>query len=228
MGVKQQITDAISATKIGKRIISDQRYRIIFSATLSLAFNLAYAIYHGVLGILGQSWWFSALWGYYTVLGVTRFAAVLCERKKGSAPSLDTEYFIMKVSGFLLLLLGCILAGINYMSLRENIATQYGEITMITIATYTFVKIGLAIVRVVKHRHNPSALLAVIRRIGYADVAVSVLTMQRSMLVSFGEMNSTTIATMNALTGAGVCLFILFLGITMIKGSRHQRCTLKS
>ena len=222
MSVKRRVIETLSKTKIGERAIRDQRYRIILTATLSLFLNLSYAAYHGALGIMGRSWWFIALCAYYIILGMTRFSAVLCERKNNSAPTIDTEYFVLGISGVLLLLLSCVLAGVNYMSLQENIATKYGEITMITIATYTFGKLTMAIIRVVKHRRNPSPLLAAIRRIGYAEVAVSVLTLQRSMLVSFGEMETSAIYLMNALTGAGVYLFIFVLGILMIKESRGK------
>ncbi len=222
MSVKRRVIDTVSKTKIGERAIRDQRYRIVLTATLSLLLNLSYAVYHGALGIMGQSWWFIALCAYYIILGMTRFSAVLCERKNNSTPTIDTEYFVLSISGVLLLLLSCVLAGVNYMSLQENIATKYGEITMITIATYTFGKLTMAIIRVVKHRRNPSPLLAAIRRIGYAEVAVSVLTLQRSMLVSFGEMEASKIYLMNALTGAGVYLFIFILGILMIKESRGK------
>ena len=47
-------------------------------------------------------------------------------------------------------------------------------------------------------------------------MAASVLTLQRSMFVSFGEMNDTDIHKMNMLTGGVVCLFILILGTAMI------------
>ncbi len=220
MSLRRRVITAVSKTKVGERAVRDQRYRIILTATLSLSLNLAYAAYHGVLGMMSRSWWFIALSAYYIILGMTRFSAVLCERKSNSSPSLDTEYFVLGVSGVLLLLLSCVLAGVNYMSLQEQIATKYGEITMITIAAYTFGKLAMAIVRVVKHRRNPSPLLAAIRRIGYAEVAVSVLTMQRSMLVSFGDMDAGKIYLMNALTGAGVYLFLSVLGLLMIKESR--------
>ena len=91
---------------------------------------------------------------------------------------------------------------------------------MITIAVYTFAKITMAIVGAVKHRHSYSPLLAALRSIAYAEAAVSVLTLQRSMLISFGEMQADKIYLMNALTDAGVFLFISVLGITMIKVSR--------
>lgn len=94
---------------------------------------------------------------------------------------------------------------------------------MITIATYTFYKITMAIIRAVKQRKNPSPLLATIRCIGYADVAVSVLTLQRSMYASFGELTDKKAHMMNILTGAAVCLFVLALGLSMIVKGKKER-----
>lgn len=133
------------------------------------------------------------------------------------------EYFVMRLSGCLLVALSFVLTGVIYISLAENIATKHGTVVMITIATYTFYKIIMAIIRAVKQRKNPSPLLAVIRSIGYADVTASVLTLQRSMLASFGELTDTKAHTMNVLTGAAVCLFVLTLGLAMIiKGIKKK------
>ncbi len=148
-----------------------------------------------------------------------RFSAVLCERNQQKSPDIDTELFVMKRSGLLLVVLGIVLATISYISLSQNIATKHGEIIMITIATYTFYKITIAIVKSVKQHKNPSPLLRTIRNIGYAEVAASILTLQRSMLVSFGSMGAENILFMNAVTGATVCLFVLILGLSMITKS---------
>ena len=87
---------------------------------------------------------------------------------------------------------------------------------MITIATYTFYKVVLAIINTVKVRKENSLLLSSIRNIGCADAAVSILSLQRSMLVSFGAMEREDIFLMNVLTGAGVFLIIVLLGIALI------------
>ena len=121
----------------------------------------------------------------------------------------------MKLSGILLVILSIVLATVNYISLSQNIAVKHGEIIMITIAAYTFYKITMAIVKAVKQHKNPSPLLKTIRSIGYAEVSASILTLQRSMLVSFGSMDNSQVRFMNAMTGAVVCAFILILGLTM-------------
>lgn len=50
----------------------------------------------------------------------------------------------------------------------------------------------------------------------YAEAAAFALTLQRSMPVSFGDMDAADIHTMNILTGSVVCLFMLILGAILI------------
>ena len=222
MKTKQKAALLITKTKTGKKLVSSQRYRIILSATLAFAFNLLYAIYHCVLGILNLSFWFIAMCAFYGILAIMRFSAIMCERNHQKLPDNVTELFVMKLSGVLLVILSIVLATVSYISLSQNIAAKYGEIIMITIATYTFYKITMAIVKAVKEHKNPSPLLKTIRNIGYAEVAASILTLQRSMLASFGSMSAGNIHFMNAVTGAVVCLFVLILGLSMIAKSMKK------
>ena len=141
MKLKQKAVLLISRTKTGKKAVASQRYRIILSAAVSLVFNLLYAIYNCVLGILNLSFWFVAMCAFYGILATMRFCVVMCERGHQKSPADDTERFVMKFSGALLLVLGGVLAAVNYISLSQNIAAKHEEIIMITIATYTFCKI---------------------------------------------------------------------------------------
>ena len=222
MKPKQKALPLLNQTETGKKLVSSQRYRIILSATVAFALNLLYAIYHLVLGVLNLSFWFIAMCAFYGILATMRFSAVLCERNHQKLPSDDTERFVMKLSGVLLVILSIVLATVSYISLSQNIAAKHGEIIMITIATYTFYKITMAIVKAVKQHKNTSPLLKTIRNIGYAEVAASILTLQRSMLASFGSMSVGNIHFMNAVTGAAVCLFVLILGLSMIAKSMKK------
>ena len=222
MKPKQKAVSLITRTKAGKKLVGSQRYRIILSATLAFAFNLLYAIYHCVLGILNLSFWFIAMCAFYGILAIMRFSAILCERNHQKLPDNVTELFVMKLSGVLLVILSIVLATVSYISLSQNIAAKHGEIIMITIATYTFYKITMAIVKAIKQHKNPSPLLRTIRNIGYAEVAASIQTLQRSMLASFGSMSTGNIHFMNAVTGAAVCLFVLILGLSMITKSMKK------
>lgn len=223
MNAKQAAIQKIKRTNLGRRFIQEQRFRAVFSAAVGLLANIMYAIYHGALGVVNQSLWFVTMFAYYMILSSMRFSAVLCEWKRKSLASEDTEYFVAKLCGGLLVLLSFILGGIVYISLSQNIAVKHHKIVMITIATYTFYKITVAVIRAIKQRKNTVPLLVVIRTIGYAEVAASLLTLQRSMLISFGSMDNEDIALMNSLTGISVCLFILLLGIFTILTSGKER-----
>lgn len=201
--------------RLGRNPFKQPQYRIIGAASVGLIINLLYALIHGGLGILHHSLWFLIMCAYYTILSIMRFGTILCMYRRQSFASSDMTYFIMKLCGLLLIVLSFVLTGVVYISLAERIATKYDTIIMITIATYSFSKITMACIRAVKQRKNPDSLLAVIRTIAYVDAAVSVLTLQRSMLVSFGEMAQAKAHTMNLLSGAAVCLFVLSLGIVL-------------
>ena len=223
MNAKQAAIQKIKRTKLGRRFIQEQRFRAVFSAAAGLLANIMYAIYHGALGVANQSLWFVTMFAYYMILSSMRFSAVLCEWKRKSLASEDTEYFVAKLCGGLLVLLSFILGGVVYISLSQNVAVKHHEIVMITIATYTFYKITAAVIRAIKQRKNTVPLLVVIRTIGYAEAVASLLTLQRSMLISFGSMDNEDIALMNSLTGISVCLFILLLGIFTILTSGKER-----
>ena len=225
MNIQQKLTGQLTKTTVGKRVISEQRYRMVLSAAVSLSFHFLYALYHGVLGVVHSSLWFITMCAYYAILSVMRFSVVLFEYKNKSKSSADTEYFVMRLSGILLILLSFVLSGVIYISISQNIAVKYDEILMITIAAYTFFKIIMAIVKAVKQHKNPSPLLAVIRNIGYAEAAASILTLQRSMLVSFGTMNNTEAHIMNILTGAAACLYVLIIGIYLLLKIKNRTKT---
>ena len=191
-------------------------------AATSLACNLSYALYHGVLGVTSSSIWFLTLCVFYGILAVTRFSILLCGIRAGVAGrGAVSGRFVMRLTGVLLAALSVVLAAVNYLSLSRNIAVRYGEILMIAIAAYTSCKLTMVFVRAVRRRREPSAYLTVIHKISCAEAAASLLTLQRSMLASFGSMEADQAHIMVALTGAGVCLFVLTLSGTMIvKGSK--------
>lgn len=202
-------------TQLGKRLKEDKRHRIIIYAVGGLVINLMYAFYNGILGIMFRSIWFMTMFAYYAVLSSMRFGAVMFERRI-AADSGEAEIFVMRFCGALLILLALILSGSVYISMSRNIAVRHQEIVMITIATYTFYKVTIAVVNSVKIRKEGSPLLSTIRNIGSADAAVSLLSLQRSMIASFGSGEGGELYIMNVITGAAVFLFITALGIRMI------------
>ena len=210
-----------NSVQVGAWSLGDPGERMILAAGVSFLVDLLYALYRRALGVREGSVWFVTLCVYYALLGAVRFGAVFRGRKGHPKP--ETEDFITGLSGGLLVLLSLVLVGVSYLSLTYGIVTRRDTILMITIATYTFTKLGFAIRRAVKWRHAPSRLLAVIRAVGYAELAASVYTMQRSMIASFGEGEDRGMEIINQLSGAAVFLFVLALGVSLIVKAKKGR-----
>ena len=182
----------------------------------SLAFNVLYALGNCIIGFLTHSWWFITVGAYYTVLTVTRYSVLQIKRKANG--NYDTEFFARRITGALLVVLSFCIVGVNIMSAVKDRGTAFHEIVMITIATYTFTKITIAIIGMVKAKRSVSPVLKTLRNISLADACVSIYTMQRSMLVSFPGMEMTEILLLNIFTGTVVWIIVLFLGINLIGG----------
>ena len=220
MRFSRKVISFFSKTKIGGKFIKKRSSRIIFSASVSFFVNFLYAFYNGILGIINLSLWFIIMFAFYGLLASVRFSVILYARRKDSVYE-DTESFIIKTSGIIMIILSFVLALLVFLSLTQKIAVKYDTIMMITIAT--FYKVIITVVRASKKRDDKLPLFSTLRCISYAEVAASVLTLQRSMLASFGSGDDEFSFIMNAATGMVVFLFILALGIFItVKGSRKN------
>lgn len=119
-------------------------------------------------------------------------------------------------AGILLLVLNFALTGVILLTIAQDTAKRYSEVVVISIATYTFYKIIMAVANMVKVRKTRSPVLIAIRNIGTADALVSMLTLQATMLASFQGKGGLDANRMNAVTGMVVCVLILALGVSMI------------
>lgn len=183
---------------------------------ISLCINFSYAVGNCLIGFLAHSWWFITVGAYYAVLTTTRFSVLKIEQK--SEKNDDTELFARRITGILLVVLSFCIVGVNILSALKERGTAFHEIIMIAIATYTFTKITMAIMGMLKAKHTASPILKTLRNISLADSCVSIYTMQRSMLVSFSGMKAAEIQLLNILTGTAVWFIVLLLGINLIGG----------
>lgn len=183
---------------------------------ISLALNFAYAVGNCIIGFFAHSWWFITVGAYYAVLTTTRFSILKIRRKANG--NYDIEFFARRITGILLVVLSFCIVGVNILSSLKERGTVFHEIVMIAIATYTFTKIIIAIIGMVKAKHTTSPVIKTLRNISLADACVSIYTMQRSMLVSFPGMSTEEIRLFNILTGTAVWIIVLLLGINLIGG----------
>ena len=179
----------------------------------SLAFNIAFATYYLVMGLVTNSWWLLTLGSYYLVLSLVRFMVLRSKSK---------ERFIAKFTGWMLILLSIPLVGTVILSVVRDRGHERHMIVMIALAAYAFTKITLATIKLIKARRSTSATLITLRNISFADAFVSIFALQRSMLVSFEGMTETEIVIMNATLGSAVCVIVFLLGLNLVRNRKIQ------
>ena len=177
----------------------------------SLVFNIAFATYYLVMGLVTNSWWLLTLGSYYLVLSLVRFMVLRSKSK---------ERFIAKFTGWMLILLCIPLVGTVILSVVRDREHERHMIVMIALAAYTFTKITLATIKFIKARRSSSATLITLRNISFADAFVSIFALQRSMLVSFEGMTEAEIVIMNATLGSAVCVIVFLLGLNLVRNRK--------
>ena len=219
-GIIEKLLLTIKKTSYGARFLEDYTFRTILTTLPTFLINVVYTVYNGVIGVMNQSAWFITMAVYYSLLGIMRYFAVNTERKTSRMenPKLirKRELSVIRTDGILLLLLNLALSGVVLLTIAKGTAKTHSEIMVISIAAYTFYKITMAVINMVKVRKMQSPILITIRNIGVADALVSMLTLQTTMLASFQDTSSIDANRMNGITGLAVCILIALLGASMI------------
>ena len=100
--MKNRLISAMARTDTGNRLLKDRRFRLILFAVMSMGWNLCYAVFNALLGLIGQSGWFAVMAVYHTVLGLMRLCVLSC--RSGAPVSLSPRR-AMRFTGIGLLLL---------------------------------------------------------------------------------------------------------------------------
>lgn len=211
-----------------KRYLADTALQVNISLYGSLIINTAYAVLQLGLGFYHHTVWYYFLAGYYIVLSIMRFFLLKHTRAHKAGENKKQELLLYRLCGMLLLLMNMALSGIIFYIVVQGRTFIHHEITTIAMAAYTFTALTLAIINVVKYRKYESPAYSAAKVISLAAALVSVITLESTMLTTFGEVGQETFRlTMTAITGFFITLLILAIAIYMIVISTKQIRALK-
>lgn len=227
-GIKDKLRVGIEAHPFTNRISKDYRFRTVLFTYSSLLFNLLFAIGNGIFGILYHSVWFGTFSAYYIVLSVMRFLVIQYDRKVSKLEKTQKikqhELKVYQTCGILLILLTIALGVSVIQVVYYDKGHSYPGTIIFAVAAYTFYKITLSIINVIKAGRLKSPLVMSIRNIGYADAIVSILSLQTAMFISFDTTDDKVFhRIMNSMTGAVVCLMIFIMGVYMVISAQKQK-----
>ena len=227
--------------RIANTLITDTRLRTVLMTLPGMGLNLIYALFNGVIGVLSRSAWYGSLAAYYLLLCIMRFLSVSyagmvyevkvpwrrADASHPDGPSKEEQleiraWKVHRNCGILFCMISIALGGEVIMLVLGEGGKSYPGLMIYAVATYTFYKLGMAIRNMIRARKEKSLLLVTLRDISYADALVSLLSLQTALFAAFGQDSGAFVPLMNALTGVGVCLIILALGIYMVHKSKKK------
>ncbi|MBQ4103675.1 MAG: hypothetical protein IJC90_04345 [Clostridia bacterium] len=207
-----------SENKYLLRWSSDTQLRVNVSLYRSLMLNTVYAIFMLWLGFYHKTFWFFTLSGYYFSLVLMRFSLVRYTRKYKPSEKMITELKKYRDCGIVFLLVNLSLAVMVFFMVYWNRTFNHHEITTIAMALYTFSSLTIAIRGIVKFRKYESPVYSASKTISLAAACVSMITLEATMLTTFGG-ETTDLLTRQILlgvTGGVISIFIVSMAVYMI------------
>ncbi len=214
--------------KFVSRWLTDAHYRIKVSLYTSFFFNTAYSALHFGLGYTHKTFWFYSLAGYYITLAFIRFF-LLNHTTKHKTENKIKAFKKYRICGIILLIINLYISSIVFFMVYWNRTFHHNEITTIAIATYTFSTLTMSIIGLIRYRRIGNPVYLASKSISLVASCVSILTLEATMLTTFGN-ESITVGLrriMLAVSGAVVSAFIIGMALRMIIFSNKRMKDIK-
>ena len=221
------------AHPLAESFFSDAGFRSVVLFSLSFIVNIAYALLCGVLGIVLRASWYGMFSFYYLLLSALRcglLAGAMRSRRRAAGDArglLVSRWKLYRLCGIALFVLEFALAAAVTVMVAVGRPAPVSEVLAIASAAYTFYKVISAAVAFVKVRRLHDPLLQAFRNINLADAAVSLLSLQVTLVAVFSQGQGESMKPLNAAMGFFVCLLTIALGVWMIAEAGARLRTLK-
>lgn len=194
------------------KIIYDSDERLHLMTILNILMNAIYSSFHILMGFQISSKWMITIGIYYIILCFSRILSMIFkyENKEQKYP------FYRRVIGGMMFLLSLTFQISLYLAMLYDEVHAYETTIMISMASYTFYKIIMAIMNMKKAIQKKDFWHTLIRNISFADALASIMSLQMSMYHTFSQGNLEGIQAMNAGTGICICLSLYGLSISLI------------
>ena len=214
-----------SENKFLKHWFSNVHLRVNTTLYGALIGNVLFATFQIALGFYHKSFWYYSMFFYYVLLGIMRFILVNHTRKFKKNELIKVEIKKYVFCGWTLLLMNLALITIVFFIVYQNKTFNHNMIVTIAIATYTFLSFSFAIVNIFKYKKYKSPVYTATKYISLIGASVSMLTLETTMLTTFGGAEGQAIGKIILpITGVVIIGFALFLSVAMIiSGNKHLK-----
>ena len=196
--------------------------RVMFFLILTTIGNIFIAIVKFVLSLTLPSLWFFINALFMIILTFARFFSI---RDYGKTKHIKDKDVIKKIgyknylnNGILLVVLGIMYFFVNVYIYYKGTNTTMHEYLTYLVALVAFWSIGSAIYGMIKYKRNHTPILKAVKLTNFANALTSIMLTQIVLLDTYANTNVYNSNLMNGLTGMGIGIIIVILGLYMIVG----------
>ena len=196
--------------------------RIMFFLIFTTIGNMFIAIIKFILSLTLPSLWFFINAMFMLILSFARFFSIKYYRKtkleKNKEQIQNIGYKNYLNNGILLIILGIMYFFVNVYIYYKGTNTTMHEYLTYLVALIAFWSIGSAIYGIIKYKRNRTPILKAIKLTNFANALTSIMLTQIVLLDTYANNNIYNSNLMNGLTGMGIGIIIVILGLYMIIG----------
>ena len=201
--------------------------RTMFFLIFTTIGNIVMATVKFVLSLTLPSLWFFINAIFLMVLSFARFFSIRDYKK---TKLIDDKEEIQQIgyknylnNGILLVLLGIMYFFVNVYIYYKGTNTTMHEYLTYLVALVAFWSVGSAIYGMVKYKRNHTPILKAIKLTNFANALTSMMLTQIVLLDTYANTNIYNSNLMNGLTGMGIGIIIVILGLYMIVGINNVK-----
>lgn len=199
----------------------DKKTRTIYLLNITLCGNIFLAILKFIFAFTIPSLWFFINAWFLTILSLSRFFAIKnYQKQKKAINKLLIGYKTYLHNGILLIILGIMYFFISvYMFYKGTNTTMHEYLTYLT-ALIAFWSVGWSIYGIIKYNKKTEPILLSAKMTNFANALTSIVLTQVVLLDTFS--GRSDLQKVNGLTGMGVSVIIMIIGIYMIINISEQ------
>lgn len=226
--IREFILRRINRHEFLANVMDNYGLKTLVFSSFSLVLTLAFVAVNLFSAITSGPVWYYALSAYYFVLLVFRggilFADFKCRKKfaDDEAALGNAKRRIYRAGGCVLLALEIAMAFAVTETVLSRRPAATDQIVAIANAAYTFYKMTMAIINLVRAKCFSDPVVQALRNVNFADACMAIASLTVVMLSAFGGSDGGSFfVAMKAGAGFAACAVTIALAVIMIvKGSR--------
>jgi len=196
--------------------------RVMFFLIFTTIGNIFIALVKFVLSLTLPSLWFFINAIFMIILSFARFFSI---KDYSKTKLIQDKEEIQKIgyinylnNGILLVVLGIMYFFVNVYIYYKGTNTTMHEYLTYLVALVAFWSIGSAIYGMIKYKRNHTPILKAVKLTNFANALTSIMLTQIVLLDTYANTKVYNSNLMNGLTGMGIGIVIIILGLYMIIG----------